>query len=184
MKRIFIPIFTLALTLMPFAAVAKTYNVDPGNTTIQFKAKIFIIASVKGAFEKFKGTVDVDEADITKSKVEVSIDVASIDTGNDMRDDDLRSPGFFDVAKFPTMTFVSTKVETLGNKLKVTGNLTIKGVSKEVVLTVDGPNNLQDKLNLGASATATVNRRDFGVSSDAVIADEIFITINTELAKQ
>ncbi|GFE62742.1 YceI family protein [Geobacter sp. AOG2] len=184
MKHLFIPIFTLALTLMPFAAVATTYTIAPGNTTIQFKAKIFRIMSVKGAFEKFKGTVDVDEADITKSKVEVSIDAASINTGNDMRDDDLRSPGFLDAAKFPTMTFVSTRVETLGAKLKVTGNLTIKGVTKEAVLIVDGPDSLHDKLNQGASVTATVNRQDFGVSADAVIGDEVAVTITTALGKQ
>lgn len=184
MKRIFIPIVTLALALMPFAAMATTYNIVAGNTTIQFKAKIFRIASVKGAFEKFKGTVDVDEADITKSKVEVSINAASINTGNDMRDDDLRSPGFLDAARFPAMTFASTRVETLDTKLKVTGNLTIKGVTKEVVLIVDGPNNLQDKLKQGVSATTTVNRQDFGVSADAVIADEVLITITTALGKQ
>ena len=185
MKHIIIPVITLAL-LQPLNAPAQMYNVDPARTTIQFKVKNMGIMNVKGGFEKFKGTVDIDEADISKSKVDVSIDIASINTGIDMRDKDLRSPNFFDVVKFPTMTFVSTKIETGTDKekLKVTGNLTIKGVTKEVILNVDGLKNLQGDLKRGASATATVNRQDFGVSSGATIGDEVFITVNTELLKQ
>ena len=94
----------------------------------------------KGVFEKFKGTVTIDEKDITKSKVDVTIEMASINTNIAKRDDHLRSPDFFDVAKFPTMTFVSTKVEKAGaDGLKVTGNLTIKGVTRQVMLNVEGP---------------------------------------------
>jgi polyisoprenoid-binding protein YceI len=185
MKRILTLIITLAL-LMPLNILAQTYNIDPSHTTIQFKVKNMLIMNVKGVFEKFKGTVDIDETDITKSKVDVSIEIASINTGIDRRDKDLRGPDFFDAAKFPAMKFVSTKVEagTDKDKLKVTGNLTIKGVTKEVVLIVEGPKSLQGDLKRGASATATVNRQDFGVSSGSMIADEVYITINTELVKQ
>jgi len=182
MKRILTLIITLVL-LVPLNVLAQTYNVDPSHTTIQFKVKNMLIMNVKGVFEKFKGTVDIDETDVTKSNVDVSIETASINTGIDRRDNDLRGPDFFDVVKFPTMRFVSTIVEAGKDNLKVTGNLTIKGVTKQVVLIVEGPKSLQGDLKLGASATATVNRQDFGVSSGAVIADEVFITIKTELVK-
>jgi polyisoprenoid-binding protein YceI len=182
MKRILTLIITLVL-LVPLNVLAQTYNVDPSHTTIQFKVKNMLIMNVKGVFEKFKGTVDIDETDVTKSNVDVSIETASINTGIDRRDNDLRGPDFFDVVKFPTMRFVSTIVEAGTDNLKVTGNLTIKGVTKQVVLIVEGPKSLQGDLKLGASATATVNRQDFGVSSGAVIADEVFITIKTELVK-
>jgi polyisoprenoid-binding protein YceI len=185
MKRIGLLIITLAL-LVPFNVRAQTYNLDPSHTTIQFKVRNMLIMNVTGVFEKFKGTVDIDPTDITKSKVDVSIETSSINTGIDRRDNDLRSPNFFEVAKFPTMTFVSTKVEAGPDKekLKVTGDLTIKGVTKQVVLSVDAPKILERDLKLGASATAMINRQDFGVSSGGVIADEVYITITTELVKQ
>jgi polyisoprenoid-binding protein YceI len=185
MKRIFALIIALAL-MAPLNVLAHTYNIDPSRTTIQFKVKNMGMMNVKGSFEKFRGTVDIDEADITRSKVDVSIDTVSINTGIDMRDKDLRGPNFFDVVKFPTMTFVSTRVEAAADKdkLKLTGNLTIKGVTKQVTLIVEGLKSLQGDLKRAASATATVNRQDFGVSSGATIADEVFITINTELLKQ
>jgi polyisoprenoid-binding protein YceI len=176
-------IIALAL-LVPHKVLAQTYNLDPPQTTIQFKVKNMGMFNVKGGFEKFKGTLDFDETDITKSKVNVSIDTASINTGIDMRDKDLRSNNFLDVVKYPAMTFVSTMVEMGTDALKVTGNLTIKGVTKQVVLKVEDPKSLQGGPKLGASATATINRQEFGVSSGATIADEVFITINTELVKQ
>lgn len=186
MKRILILIITLSFLTPINVVMAQTYNVDPSRTTIQFKVKNMGLMNVKGVFEKFKGTVDIDATDITKSKVDVSIDTASINTGINMRDNHLRSPDFLDVAKFPTMAFVSTKFElgTDKDKLKVTGNLTIRGVTKKVVLIAESPKSLLNDLRLGTSATASVNRQDFGVSWGAVIADEVFITINAELVKQ
>jgi polyisoprenoid-binding protein YceI len=183
MKRIITLIITLAL-LTPFNVLAQTYNVDPSRTTIQFKVKNMGLMNVKGVFEKFKGIVEIDELDISKSKADVTIETASINTGIDSRDNHLRGPDFFDVVKFPVMTFVSTGVEAGADKLKVTGNLTIKGVAKPVTLIVDGPKSLQSDPKRGATATASVNRQDFGVSWGAVIADEVFITINTEFVKQ
>ncbi len=185
MKGIFALIISLAL-LVPLNVSAQTYNLDPLHTTIDFKVKNMGFMHVTGAFEKFKGVVDIDQSDISKSKVAVSIETASINTGINMRNKHLRSPDFFDAAKYPVMTFVSTKIETgtEKNTLHVTGNLTIKGVTKPVTLLVEGPKNLQGDLKQGYSATATVNRQDFGVSWGAVIADEVFITINTELVKQ
>lgn len=183
MKRLIVLIITMSL-LGPLDAPAQTYNLDPSHTTIQFRVKNMLITHVTGVFEKFKGTVIIDEADMSKSTLDVSIETASIKTGINKRDNHLRSPDFFDVVKYPAMTFHSTKVESGADKLKVTGNLTIKGVTKEVVLTVEGPKSEQGDLRLAASAVATINRQDFGVSWGGVISDEVFITIKTELVRQ
>jgi polyisoprenoid-binding protein YceI len=195
MKRI-ISMCIVAALLIPLNVFAATYNIDPAHSTIGFKVKHLMITNVKGVFEKFKGTVTIDEKDITKSKVDVTIEMASIDTNISKRDDHLRSPDFFDVAKFPTMTFVSTKVEKSGaDGLKVTGNLTIKGVTRQVVLSVEGPTgevtSPQGDVKRGASATATINRQDFGVSwskkldgGGLVVADDVYISIDTELTRQ
>ncbi|MBI5485205.1 MAG: YceI family protein [Deltaproteobacteria bacterium] len=195
MKRLFALIISLAL-LAPLSALAATYNLDPLHSAIQFKVKHLMITNVTGVFEKFKGTVVIDDQDITRSKVNVSVETASLNTNIAKRDEHLRSPDFFDVAKFPAMTFVSTRVEKEGpGRLKVTGNLTIKGVSKPVVLTVDGPTaeikGTQGESRRGASATTTVNRHDFGVNwskkldgGGLVVADDVHISIDTELVRQ
>lgn len=182
MKRIFALVITLAL-LAPLDVLAVTYNLDPSGTKIEFKVKNMAITNVKGVFEKFKGSVDIDAADITRSKADVTIETASINTGINMRDKHLRSADFFDVVKFPTMKFVSTRIEAGTDKVKVTGDLTIKGVTKQVVLIVEDPKSLQgDRIKVGT--TATVNRQDFGVNWGMVISDEVLITINAELVKQ
>ncbi len=195
MKRLLAIILSAAL-LAPLNALAATYTLDPAHTTIGFKVKHLMIANVKGVFEKFKGTVSIDESDISKSKVSVSIEMASINTNIAKRDEHLRSGDFFEAAKFPLMTFESTKVEKAGaDKLKVTGNLTIKGVTKQVVLNVDGPSDEikspQGVAKRGASATATINRSDFGVSwnkkldaGGVVVGEEVQISIDAELDRQ
>lgn len=195
MKRLLVLILSVAL-LTPLNVLAATYTLDPAHTTIGFKAKHLMIANVKGVFEEFKGTVVIDEKDITKSKVNVSVEIASINTNIAKRDEHLRSGDFFDAAKYPTMTFVSTKVERAGTgTLKVTGNLTLKGVTKQVVLTVDGPSgeikSPQGVAKRGASAVATINRQDFGVSwnkkldaGGVLVGDEVQIVIDAELDKQ
>ena len=195
MKHLII-IIIAAVLLTPMHVFAATYSIDPAHTTIGFKVKHLMITNVKGLFEKFRGTVNIDEKDIAKSKVDVTIEMASINTNITKRDDHLRSPDFFDVAKFPTMTFVSTKVEKTGSdKLKVTGNLTIKGVTKQVILNVEGPTgeikSPQGDVKRGASATAAINRQDFGVSwskkldgGGLVVADDVYISIDTELTRQ
>jgi polyisoprenoid-binding protein YceI len=195
MKRL-ISFFIVAALLAPLNVFAANYNIDPAHSTIGFKVKHLMITNVKGVFEKFKGSVYIDEKDISKSKVDVAIEMTSVNTNIAKRDDHLRSPDFFDVAKFPTMTFVSTKVEKSGtDSLKVTGNLTIKGVTRQVILNVDGPTgeikSPQGDIKRGASAAVTINRQDFGVSwskkldgGGLVVADDVFITIDTELARQ
>jgi polyisoprenoid-binding protein YceI len=195
MKRL-ISIFIVAVLLAPLTSFATSYNIDPAHSTIGFKVKHLMITNVKGLFEKFKGTVNIDEKDITKSKVDVSIEMTSVNTNIAKRDDHLRSPDFFDVVRFPSMTFVSTKVEKTGSDaLKVTGNLTIKGVTRQVILNVEGPTSEIKSpfgdMRRGASATVTLNRSDFGVSwskkldgGGLVVADDVHISIDTELSRQ
>ncbi len=195
MKR-FISIFIVLALVAPLNALAATYALDPAHTVIGFKVKHLMIANVKGVFEKFKGTVVIDDKDITRSTVNVSIDIASINTNIAKRDEHLRSGDFFDAATYPTMTFVSTSVEKAGaNRLNVTGNLTLRGVTRPVVLSVEGPTaevkSPQGVTKRGASATTSINRQDYGVSwnkkldaGGVVVGDEVQISIDAELDRQ
>ncbi len=195
MKR-FISIFIVLALVAPLNVLAATYALDPAHTVIGFKVKHLMIANVKGVFEKFKGTVVIDDKDITRSTVNVSIDIASINTNIAKRDEHLRSGDFFDAATYPTMTFVSTSVEKAGaNRLNVTGNLTLRGVTRPVVLSVEGPTaevkSPQGVIKRGASATASINRQDYGVSwnkkldaGGVVVGDEVQISIDAELDRQ
>jgi len=140
---------------------------------------------------KASGTATIDDGDITKSSVNATMDVNSIDTGNENRDGDLKSPNYFDAAQFPTITFKSKSVSKNGEgKLKVVGDLTIHGVTKEVTLDVDGPSApLEQRGNKrrGLSATTSVNRKDFGVGAKApavMIGEEIKIDIDAELTQK
>jgi polyisoprenoid-binding protein YceI len=174
-------------------ADATTWNIDTAHTEAGFSVKHLVISTVKGAFGKTTGTVKLDSGDVSKSSVEATIDVASVNTRNEDRDKHLKSPDFFDVAKFPSITFKSTKVEKAGDGLKVTGDLTMKGVTKPVVLTVAGPTaEIKDpwgNARRGLQATGKVNRQDFGVTwskaveAGPVVGDEIAITIDAELVK-
>jgi polyisoprenoid-binding protein YceI len=175
-----------AVMAMPALAGTTTWNLDPFHSNAQFFVKHLGISTVQGDFTKVTGTVMLDDTDITKSTVSATIDVASVDTRVSRRDDDLKSDGFFDATKYPTITFQSTKVETAGEgKLKVTGNLTIKGVTKEVTLDVTGPTapiTAMGNQRRGLSATLKINRQDFGVSKDAgMVGDDITIMIDCEM---
>jgi polyisoprenoid-binding protein YceI len=181
----------LALVALPaFALAADTWNVDGAHSQTSFTVKHLLISTVRGEFAKTEGKVVLDETDITRSTVEASIDVASISTRDEKRDGHLKSPDFFDAAKFPKLTFKSTKVEKAGEGLKVTGDLTMHGVTKPVVLDVTGPTKeIKDPWGLarrGVSATGKLNRKDFGVSygPDAVVSDQVTITIDAELVKE
>src|SRR4051794_25126654 len=134
-------VLAAALSLQASAA-AETWQIDPNHSAAQFAVRHLGLSTVRGAFTKVSGAVNFDDKDVTKSSVEVSIDADSIDTRVANRDKDLRSERFFDVAKYPTITFKSKKVEQVSpGKLKVTGDLTIHGVTKEAVLDVEGPSN-------------------------------------------
>ena len=145
------------------------------------------ISTVRGAFTKVSGTVTYDPADLSKTTLEATIDANSVDTRVERRDNDLRSPNFFDVAKYPSLTFKSKRVEAAGTgKLKITGDLTIHGVTKEVVLDVDDPSVLvQDpkgNSHMGASASTKINRKDFGVNgASSTVGDDVPITLDVEL---
>ena len=127
-------VLSLLPAALPATAATSTWQIDPAHTAAQFAVKHLMISTVRGAFKGVTGTVTWDDQDVTKSSVNVTIDATTVDTGTAVRDNDLKSPNFFDVAKFPTITFKSTKIEQAGaGKLKVTGDLTIHGVTKSVV---------------------------------------------------
>ena len=175
-------------------AAASTWQIDPAHTHAIFGVKHLVISTVKGEFGKTNGTLILDEADIAKSRVEATIDATTINTREPKRDEHLRSPDFFDVAKHPTIKFQSTKVEKAGDgKLKVTGNLTIRGVTRPVTLDVTGPTQeIKDpwgNARRGFSATTRVNRKDFGlawnkmVEAGPVVGDDVAIEIEAEVAR-
>jgi polyisoprenoid-binding protein YceI len=168
-----------------------TWQLDPPHSSAQFSVRHLGVSTVRGAFTKVSGTVHYDAANPGKSSIQATIESASVDTRVEMRDNDLRSPRFLDAQKYPTITFQSKKVEAAGEgKLKVTGDLTIHGVTKEVVLDVDGPTPAikdpmgKDRLRMGASATTKINRNDFGITSlPGAIGDDIAITLDLEMLK-
>jgi polyisoprenoid-binding protein YceI len=181
---------TVALILSASAfAQVQTWKIDPNHTAAQFSVRHMGISTVRGAFTKVSGTAEYDPANPAKASVEVTIEAASVDTRVEMRDNDLRSDHFFDVAKFPTITFKSKSVQAAGEgKLKIIGDLTIHGVTKEVVLDVDGPskpmNDPRGNSHIGASASTTIKRTDFGVgSANPVVGEDISITIDVELLR-
>jgi len=182
--------FTLiAAVALSAAATAQTgtWQIDPNHSAAQFSVRHLGVSTVRGAFMKVSGSAKYDTADPTKDSVEVSIDASSVDTRVQMRDNDLRSPNFLDVQKYPTITFQSKQAKSAGaGKLQIVGDLTIHGVTKEVVLDVDGPSApIKDpwgNQRLGASASTKINRKDFGVNgAPGVVGDEISITIDAEL---
>lgn len=140
-------------------------------------------------FEKTTGTVRFDPSDPSRGSIDATIDVNTVNTRVQMRDNDLRSPHFFDAAKYPTITFKSTRTEAAGSgKLKVTGDLTIHGVTKQVVLNVEGPSqSIKDpmgNMHMGANATTTINRNDFGITTmPGVVGDEIQIVLDVEMTR-
>jgi polyisoprenoid-binding protein YceI len=189
-KRLSLSFAALLFFAVTALAQSQQWQIDPNHSAAQFSVKHMGISTVRGAFSKVTGTVQYDPNDVTKSVVNATIDASSIDTRVQMRDNDLKSASYFDVQKYPTITFKSKKVEKAGDgKLKVTGDLTIHGVTKEAVLDVDGPSAPIDQpaqmgggKRMGASATTTINRNDFGVSGGGkMISDEATITLDLEM---
>jgi polyisoprenoid-binding protein YceI len=180
----------------PAAAATTTWQIDPAHTAAGFAVKHLMISTVRGQFKGVTGAVVWDDQDVSKSAIDVTIDATTVDTSEPMRDKDLKSEKFFDVAKYPTITFKSKKIENVSaGKLKVTGDLTIHGVTKEVVLDVEGPSNaVKDpwgNTRIAASATTKVNRQDYGVKWNAsidgggvVVGDDVNITIDLEMTKK
>jgi polyisoprenoid-binding protein YceI len=192
-------VFPSRLTLLAFAFLAmsplcfsepQTWQIDPNHTAAQFSVKHLGISTVRGVFEKTSGTVTFDPGDPTKTSIDATIDATTVNTRVQMRDNDLRSPRFLDVQKFPTIKFKSTRTEAAGTgKLKVTGDLTIHGVTKPAVLDVDTSSQpitdpMGKGLRMGASATTKINRTDFGITTlPGVVGDDIQIVLDVEMTR-
>ena len=191
MKKI---LLAVALLVFPVLAFSAEYSIDPNHSSAQFTVRHLMVSNVKGAFSKVTGTVNYDPSNLAASSVDATIDVSTVDTRQPQRDADLRSPNFFDVEKFPTMTFKSKQFYREGSQLKVKGDLTMHGVTKEVVLDVDGPSpEVKDpwgNQRVGASISTKINRHDWGlnyskmVEAGAVVGDEITINIDLEGTKK
>jgi polyisoprenoid-binding protein YceI len=185
-RLVFALITTLAMAAAA-AAQAGTWQIDPAHSSAQFSVRHLGVSTVRGAFMKVSGSAKYDPSNPSKASLDASIEAGSVDTRVEMRDNDLRSPNFLDVQKYPTITFHSKQTKAAGaGKLQITGDLTIHGVTKEVVLDVDGPTApIKDpwgNQRVGASAATKIKRQDFGVNGAPGIAgDEITITIDAEL---
>jgi polyisoprenoid-binding protein YceI len=189
----------LALTValaIPALAFADTWQIDPPHTNVEFTVRHMMISNVKGQFEKTSGTIKTDSNDPASAKIDATIDAASINTRVEKRDAHLKSAAFLDVDKFPTIRFKSTKVEAEGpNKWRVTGDLTLHGVTKPVVLEVEGSgvpiSDPMGNTRAGASATTKISRKDFGLtwnqpleSGGVMVGDEVAISIDVEAIKK
>jgi len=179
----------------PQATAVSTWNIDPAHSHAEFKVRHMMISNVKGEFKGIGGTLKLNDADLTQSGVEVSIDAGSIDTGEAQRDGHLKTADFLDVEKFPTLTFKSTRVVKGKNgEVKVSGDLTIHGVTRNVELEVEGPSaSMKDpwgNTRIGLSATTRINRKDFGLSWNAaleaggiLVGEEVNITLDVQFIK-
>ena len=178
----------------PAPAGPNTWTVDTGHSAAGFSVKHLLVSTVRGTLGPIKGTIDYDGTSLASLKADITIDVTAINTGNQNRDNDLKSANFFDVAQFPTATFKSKRAVADGaGKFKLTGDLTMHGVTKEVTLAVEGPSaplKQGQNLRVGASATGTINRRDWGlqysrmVEATPMVSDEVQITIDLEATKR
>jgi polyisoprenoid-binding protein YceI len=183
---IFIAIAALAMAASAAAQVGN-WQIDPVHSSAQFSVRHLGVSTVRGAFMKVSGSAKYDAADPSKGSLDATIEATSVDTRVEMRDNDLRSPNFLDVVQYPTITFHSKQTKAAGaGKLQITGDLTIHGVTKEVVLDVDGPTApIKDpwgNQRFGASASTKIKRQDFGVNgAPGIVGDEITITIDAEL---
>jgi len=194
-KSLLVAIFAV-LAAPGFAQNQNTWRIDTNHSSAQFSVRHMGISKVQGQFTKVSGAVDFDEKDITRSSVTATIDIGSVDTRVESRDNDLRSPNFFDVAKYPAMTFQSKKIIQSGSgTLQVVGDLTLHGVTREVTLNVDGPSPaIKDpggNLRRGFEATTKIVRQDFGLTYDKalgtgelVVGNDVSITLDIEIVKK
>lgn len=183
---------TAATTVSP---AVTTWKIDPAHTGAEFRVRHMMISNVKGKFNGVNGLLRLDESDATRSQVEATIDVGSVDTGDAQRDGHLKGADFFDAEKYPQMTFGSTQVESRGaGELAVTGDLTLHGVTRPVTFAVEGPSQpAKDpwgNLRVGLSATAKINRKDFGLTWNAaleaggmLVGEEVTITLDVQFVK-
>ena len=193
-RRMLLAVAVLCLAA-PGLLHAAPWEFDPEHTGVHFKVRHLMVSSVRGDFGSVSGKIVYDEADVTKSTADITIDAASINTRIAKRDEHLRSPDFLDVAKYPAITFRSKRVEKAGDgRLKMTGDLAIRGVTKEVVLTIEGPTpaikDPSGNYRVGGQATTKIHRKEFGlvwnkvVEAGVVVGDEVEITIDVEIFRK
>lgn len=191
MKRFVFVASVLALAV-PFAfAQSTTWVSDPMHSEVDFSISHLKISNVTGRFGKVNATLVYNQANVTKSSVKATIDVSTVNTGEDGRDKHLKTADFFDVAQYPVATFVSTSASKSAGKLYVHGNLTLHGVTKPITLAVTGPvgpvEGMDHKQHAGFQATTTISRSAFGIGSKfpaAMVGDEVKLTIELDVAKQ
>ncbi len=196
MKQSILTGLVVVLLSSPVSGVETTWQIDPDHSNLQFKIKHLTVSNVRGSFAKAKGVVMIDDQNISNLRVDLTIDVASISTNHAKRDEHLRSPDFFDVAKYPVITFVSKKVTPAGtDRLKVTGDLKIRDITREVTVDVEGPTpEVKDpwsSFRRGATGATKINRKDFGITwsrtldtGGLVVGDEVDITVEIELVRK
>jgi polyisoprenoid-binding protein YceI len=196
MKRFTLLILVLLFFATPSIAEVSTWKIDTDHTSAQFKIQHMVISNVRGEFPDVRGTILVDEKDLTRSSIDAVIAADSISTNHTKRDNHLKSADFFDVEKYPTLSFKSKKViQKSENEFRILGDLTMHGVTKEIELLVSGPTQtIKDpwgNIRMGARATAEVDRKDFGLTwnkfletGGLVVGNEVEITIDVELIKQ
>jgi polyisoprenoid-binding protein YceI len=182
-------------TLATPQTAVSTWNIDPAHSVAEFKVKHMMISNVKGQFAKISGVLTLDEGDLTKSRVEASIDSGSLNTRDDQRDTHLKSADFFHVEEHPTLSFKSTRIRKIRDgELAVSGDLTIRGVTRNVEFTVEGPTppakDPWGNIRVGLSASTKINRKDFGLTWNAaletggiLVGDEVTITLDTQFVK-
>ncbi len=195
MKRILASITAVITLALPIVASSSSWSIDPDHSNVGFKARHLIVSNVNGNFGKYSGTFNLNEKNISKSHVQVTIDTTSINTNMQKRDDHLKSVDFLDVAAFPTMTFVSKKIAKVGkNRLKVTGYLTLHGITRQVKLDMEALSKESKdpwgNIHRGTTAITTINRKDFGLAwnkaletGDVMVGDDITITLDIEMIK-
>jgi polyisoprenoid-binding protein YceI len=172
-----------------------TWNIDPAHSIAEFKVKHMMIANVKGQFSEVSGALVLDESDLANSRIEASIEAASVHTRDEQRDAHLKSADFFDVEKFPTLTFKSKGISVVKDgELSVEGDLTIRGVTRKVRFAVEGPTpptkDPWGNTRVAISASTRINRKDFGLTWNAaletgglLVGDEVTITLDVEFVK-
>jgi polyisoprenoid-binding protein YceI len=179
----------------PTTATTTTWNIDPAHSVAEFKVKHMMISNVKGHFGKVTGTLTLNESDLSKSRVEALIEAASLETRDEQRDAHLKSADFFDVEKFPTLTFKSTQVSLVRpGELSIEGDLTIRDATRKVVFSVEGPTppakDPWGNTRIAVSATTKISRKDFGLTWNAalegggiLVGDEVTITLDVQFVK-
>jgi polyisoprenoid-binding protein YceI len=189
-------IVAVSLALPSIAAAAQTtWDIDGTHSNVGFQIKHMMVANVRGEFGKFTGSAVIDDADVTKSKITATIDAASINTHDEKRDGHLRSPDFFDTAKFPNITFTSKSVKKVANGYEIAGDLTMHGVTKPVTLKAgELSNEVKDPwggTRRALTATTTVSRKDFGISwntaldnGGVMLGDDVQINLDISLVKK